>query len=542
MEKDKSPIHSTSISMGVMSEAKQANPVSQEKPAVLMIFGDFGYRSDSAQRISAAQWNDFFESNKFEITCSIEKDLPEYIKPFYLEYTVQSIDDFSIENVIGKTPFLSPFRRAVQITEQLKSSKITRSDAYSLIEKLAIQDTLKNKMFIGLGLGPTRDTPSSSPHQIDSILSMMEIQQEPQLVQNSKTDAFISAISSQDSNEPEYDKIISLFTSILTSTAEAIRKTDRFAEIATSWNSLKSLLKIVGRNQSVQVYCASSSREEASTVQSSILSDFPDDQFPDLLLWNYDYTFSTASIQELEQISLIAEKYKTILCTSIKMSDKLNTELQSAQAVRILMEEEEMIPFNRFRNTAAARSCVLCTTPRYSSDVISNEFGSAAGAWIIASQWVTAIIESATPFQWPRRIQSVKGFRLTDKIDDSRIEEAASFGITITENSDYLHAVRPVSVLNISEESPYRSAGFNMLVNKTARLTVTWVSGAHLENQEDSAAQLTDFLVSNLKSFNILSDERSLSVEISNNVATIDFDSQCSIDGFGIYFQFSINL
>jgi hypothetical protein len=73
-------------------------------------------------------------------------------------------------------------------------------------------------------------------------------------------------------------------------------------------------------------------------------------------------------------------------------------------------------------------------------------------------------------------------------------------------------------------------------------LTVTWVSGAHLENQEEAAAQLTDFLISNLISFNILSDERSLSVEISNNVATIDFDSKCSIDGFGIYFQFSINL
>jgi ribosomal protein L36 len=540
MEKDKSPIHSTNISLGVMSEPGKATPVSNAQPAVLLIFGDFGFRSDTALRVSASQWNDFFISSKFELTCSVDQNLPEYIKPFFLEYSVESINDFSIENIIDKTPFLSPFKTAFHITEQLRLSKINRSEAYSQIERLQLPQLLKNKILIGLDLGPNRDTPSSNPLQIDSILSMMDTEEEPAPFK-SKTDELIATIVSRDASGPDYDNVKTLLSTLMKSIAEAIRKTTHFTEIAKSWNSLKNLVKIVGRNDMVHIYCTSSPRHEAAEQLSSILNSMPDNITPDLVLWNFDYTFSTASIQELEQISMIADRFKTLLCTSIKNNEKITSELYSTQPVRIVMQNDQMIPYNRFRNNTISRSCILCTEPEY-VESNTNEFNLTNGAWIITAQWVTSIIESGTPFQWPRRIQSINGFGLTSKVDDSRIEEVAQYGITITENCEYLHCVSPVPVIDISEESPYRSAGFNILVNRTARLAAAWVSASKTIGDNDEATALHDFLVAQLKPFHILSSDTALSVDISNNLATIEFNSDCTIDGFGIDFQFSINI
>jgi hypothetical protein len=541
MEEEKSPIHSTSVSMGVLSGSKNAKPVSAAKPSTLFVIGDFGYRSDTVQKVSASQWSDFFQANTFEITCPVENNLPEYVKPFYLEYSVESINDFSLQGIIDKTANLSPYKRALQTAEQLKASRISRSDAFSQIESLQLPTALKNKILTGLALTPSRDTPSGNPHQIDSILSMMDIPGGAKTEPPTKTDDFIDAITSQDVSTPDYGKVNTLLSSILKSTAEAIRKTDRFTELATSWTSLKNLLKIAGRDQSIQIFCVSCARDNASELLPELMSSLSDELVPDLILWNYVYSFSTASLQELEQVAMVADKFKSVLCTTLHRNEPVNSELFSSQPARIIMQQEAMIPYNRFRNSAAARSCVLCAAPAY-KDAVTNDFTLASGAWVITAQWVHGIVEAATPFCWPRRIQSINGFGITEKIDDSRIEEVGEYGITIAENSEYLHAVRPVSVLNISERSPYRSAGFNMLVNRTARLTAMWVaSGAGTDNQ-DAAIQLKDFLVINLKPYHILSTDNALSVEIANKVATIDFDSTYSIDDYAIYFQFTINL
>jgi predicted component of type VI protein secretion system len=541
MEEEKSPIHSTSVSIGIISGSKNARPVTAAKPSTLLVFGDFGYRSNTVQKVSAAQWSDFFQANTFEITCSVENNLPEYVKPFYLEYTVESINDFSLQSVVDKTANLSHFKRALLTAEQLKAKRISRSDAFTQIESLQLPTGLKNKIFTGLALTPTRDRPSGNPHQIDSILSMMDIPGGAQAEPPTKTDNFIDAITSLDSNTPDFEKVNTLLSSILTSTAEAIRKTARFAELATSWTSLKNLLKIAGRDQSIQIFCASFPREDASEILPELLSNLSDELVPDLILWSYNYSFSTAALQELEQVAIAADKYKSLLCTSLHKDDQINNELFSSQPARIIMEQEAMIPYNRFRNSAAARSCVLCAAPAYKNTAI-NDFTLASGAWVITAQWINSIVEAATPFCWPRRIQSINGFGITEKIDDSRIEEVGEYGITIAENSEYLHSVRPVSVLNISERSPYRSAGFNMLVNRTARLTAMWVSSGSGTDNQDAALQLKDFLVTNLKPYHILSTDKALSVEIANKVATIDFDSEYSIDDYAIYFQFSINL
>ncbi|HEX2959189.1 MAG TPA: hypothetical protein VHO70_20310 [Chitinispirillaceae bacterium] len=541
MEEEKSPICSTSVSMGILSGSKNGKSVTPAKPSTLLVFGDFGYRSNTVQKVSASQWGDFFQANTFEITCSVGNKLPEYVKPFYLEYTVESINDFSLQSIIDKTTNLSPFKRALQTSEQLKAGKINRSDAYNQIENLQLPTMLKNKILTGLALTPTRDTPSGNPHQIDSILSMIDIPGNAPAAP-STTDSFIDAITSLDSNSPDFDKVNSLLLAILKSTAEAIRKSDRFTELATSWTTLKNLLKIAGRDQSLQIFCVSFPREDASEFLPELLGNLSDELVPDLILWNYDYSFSTAALQELEQVALVADKYKSLLCTSLYRDEAVNNELFSSQPARIMLQQEAMIPYNRFRNSAAARSCVLCAAPAY-KDAGTNDFTLASGAWIITAQWIHSVVESGTPFTWPQRIQSVNGFGLTEKIDDSRIEEVAEYGITITENSDFLHAVRPVSVLNISERSPYRSAGFNMLVNRTARLTAMWVSsGTRAEDQQEAAIQLKDFLTVNLKPYHILSNDNALSVEIANNVATIDFNSDYSIDDYAIYFQFSITL
>lgn len=542
MEEEKSPIHSTSVSMGVLSGSKNAKPVTAAKPSTLFVIGDFGYRSNTVQKVSASQWSDFFQANTFEIACSVESNLPEYVKPFYLEYSVESINDFSIQSIIDKTANLSPIKRALQTAEQLKASRISRSDAFTQIENLQLQTALKNKILTGLALTPTRDRPSGNPHQIDSILSLMDIPGSATTTEPpTKTDSFIDAISSSDSTTPDYEKVNKLLFSILTATAEAIRKTARFTELATSWTSLKNLLKIAGRDQSIQIFCVSCTREDASELVPELLSSLSDELVPDLILWNYDYTFTTASLQELEQVAMVADKYKSLLCTSLHRDEPVNSELFSSQPARIILQQEAMIPYNRFRNSAAARSCVLCAAPAY-KDAVTNDFTLASGAWVVTAQWIYAIVEAATPFCWPRRIQSVNGFGITEKIDDTRIQDVGEYGITIAENSEFLHSVRPVSVLNISERSPYRSAGFNMLVNRTARLTAMWVSSGSGADNQDAAIQLKDFLVTNLKPYHILSSDNALTVEITNKVATIDFDSEYSIDDYAIYFQFTINL
>ena len=170
-----------------------------------------------------------------------------------------------------------------------------------------------------------------------------------------------------------------------------------------------------------------------------------------------------------------------------------------------------------------------------------DNFNQSNAAWLITAQWVYSVGESGTPFQWPTKIQSLSGFALSEAVPYDRATEISVYGFSLSQNPPQGHSVPPVVVLEIGEDSPYQSAGFNLLVNRTARLVVEWFStnGANM-TPDQKMNELHHFLISQLKPYHILSNDSLIKIKITRGVVTIDFNSDITIDNRSVHFQFSV--
>jgi hypothetical protein len=263
---------------------------------------------------------------------------------------------------------------------------------------------------------------------------------------------------------------------------------------------------------------------------------------PDVVLWGYTHTTTTASITLLENVLTLADNHKTLLIASLDQSASLTSTVTSSQPIRVIMEQDELIPFRRLRTNVASRSGILGVNAPYE---LSEErtFNKVDAAWIIAARWIMTIASKNRPFEWADSVEPLAEFGISSSFKYQRLEEISSAGLTPAQNPAMgYHATSPVVILDTGEESPYRSAGFNLIVNRTVRLTAEWLSHNSTSDSDNRLNALRDFLVSQLRPYTILSDDSSLTIDAEDQSATINVDSHYSVDNYPIRFQFSAGI
>jgi hypothetical protein len=533
MQKDESTIKSASVSLGSNVSAK-SNPLEKNRPRGILICGDFGFYSAEPTIISSSTIQEFIDVAKPKIALSVTNNLPSLVDSFFAEWEIRSFNDFSPETISSKIPLLKEIITSKQILEKIIYQKQSAQNGYEQIDTLQIPGKLKEAILSSLGqAAPAKNA------KIDSILSMLDVEPEQEKV----TDQFISDIANgnESINTNTISNNIILLESIVSQLIDLIVEHPAYKELKTNWHALKNLCKKIGRTKDIFVLLSSSPPEIAdNSLENAMQACVSEGLIPDLILWNYRVTFSTSSIDLLKQPSVIADKYKSVLITSIHHSEPMLTQLGKIENTRDFFNQPDLIAYNRLRKEIFSRCLSICA-PSYIINTPEKALLS-GGGWLLCEQWISSILNGGSPFDF----SSTSNLELPDdnilqpNIDSHAQNGAAENGLTLLRTRSGRVFSSPRVLL--ATDGSFCSLGFNLLVNSVMRSSVALLSSWSKEYSISEAAHmLQNSIYSELKiSEEISSDAISVSIE-SESVLKIVCNSDKTIDQFSLQFEFSLN-
>lgn len=541
MNQDESIIKTSSVTLG-MSTGREPSPVTKTKPWNILVYGDFGFTSGQPEKVSSATIQDFIQTCGAVIRGNVENNLPSSVKPFFLEYPVSSLNDFGVDQVIQKVPELKALLEAKDIIEKMSSQKIPSKTGIEKLGALELPSSIKDPL---MRLSPRDNITSSSPAStnVDSILSMIDLGDSKEQPSNSFIQAIANPTGETTLSAVSLNPILQQLNALISSTEKAILQSEAYSSAATTWYALRNLLKKVGRNRDISVSLYSRSADTALDALSDVLNACSEsDSTPDLVLWNYEVLFTNASIDSLKDAASCADKYKTTIIASISSQEMLLKAFDTADTIRDQLQSPEFIAFKRFRKENCARGAVLCGPSFHLTGTGDNLI--AGGAWLLLDQWLSSVISGNSPFD----IASTSTAEIMDDrlmqywIGESVAGEAASAGITLMRTRTGRVLSNPVVVMENENEGNYTSFGFNLLVNRTVRLTAELLSVSDRSTPIDEAAvMLHQYLYSQLGPYHILSSKDAVKIDVENSsTISIEIDSNVTLQGYPVRFQFSL--
>ena len=530
MRLEDSTIRSATVSLGTN---RQATAVTNPEPWNMLICGDFGFNSLKPEKISAAMWNEFLETHAIKIHGSVENNLPDQVTPFYLEYGITTLKDFSLERMKSRIPALAPYAKALEILDDVSLQKMSASNGADAIAALNLPIDL-------LSTARSTKQPSTENQKVDSILSMLDIAPANQTPAQNDIVAALSADSVTEVSSSYISGQKQLVHTLLQSIVDGIFGQEFFSSKMASWHSLRRLLKVLGRNRDFCVYLYSKADHEAvQSLQQGIIQCAEETAVPDIILWDYPVKTTTASMNDLENVAQTAERYKSIVLSSLEGRDPLLEEICHAERLEPILQQPAYIPFKRLRKAAVSRSLMLCIP---SVKVVAGEDDrilEIGSGWVVAEQWINGLIQRNSPFD-------IIPYPSTDQVSFCDISEhiaseAANFGLSVIKTLQQNIVSSPRVLLETEDQEQMGSFGFNFAVNRTARLAAEWL---FKNTKELESGQLSDalqrFLISQLGPYHILSSDDALSISTEDNCIQVAVDSKTIISGHPVRFQFSL--
>lgn len=546
MNQEESLIRGTSVGLGMHS---QKNTTSEKdlKPWILLVCGDFGFTSVQPQQVSSATIQDFIQTCGAEVKGEVKNDLPESVEPFFVKTTIKAFSDFSEEQLLQKTPVMKSFLDAREILEMISRQKITPSEGKSRIVMLDLPASIKGPIIGLLGAEPRqeRQAPTTQKGSMaDSIMSMMDIGEKP----SNPLDNLISAIGDAENSlsysPAQLAKSQQLIENVIARVTSAVRTSAHYSSIASSWYALRNLLKKIGRNRQISVYLNSSPAADAfDGFTNASTFCFDNSITPDLIVWSHDIeVLSLSTIEELNTLAALADNLKSLILTSMAPNDPVLDTLISGNLTEEFEQGETWSAFQCLRNESHSRALALCAPSFYIST--AKEKLIAGGAWLLADIWVSTFLEVNTPFNFSAlSTTDVHDDQLTIQVAPHKVKEISQFGLTFARTKTGRIILSPRVVFNSEEHESFGFIGFNLLVNRTIRLTGEFLSFGAAKMPIDKAAEaLRLYLVSQLDSYNILSSSDSLSVKADGqDQIAVAIHSSSMIDGNSVNFEFSFD-
>jgi hypothetical protein len=550
MNDKESPIHSTSVLLGTSDRAidtpenSENGPQKTLQPWVMLICSDLGFISKTPQKISAATLNDLFKNNSVLISGTVASGLPEDIAPFYIEYPVGDIKDFSPSVFSEKLPLLKKLKNAAAILDAIFQKKIPASDGLRQITLMDLPQTIVRQLgtiaISGDDVHRTYRQPSQTS-KVDSILSMMDVEV-PEAASNvpSQPTDFVAALTEGGKAEFSSAAVLNCKNSIdklIAVIGSAVAAQPFFAAAASSWNALKILLKTAGRNRDLHFYLHSAPFDAAQRHFADALGSCASSGIPDLVVWDYPVTVDNASMQQLEQIGAIADQYKSEVLTSIYYRDDLYGKILDGEPLRTVIGQPAYIPLRRLQTSGSSRCLVLCAPDATVQRSSGDNDQTVSGAWLLALQWTLSFVENSSPFHLQNSsVMALDGFAFP-KLQQETVSDSYRHGITVLKPN----GITSPRVLLGDADSPYGSLLFNLMVNRTARLAAMWIGEQDISfSCEQAAPALAAYLSRQLNPYNIIPSEDSISVTVENGQSLkVMLDSDVSVAGFPARFEFS---
>ena len=174
----------------------------------------------------------------------------------------------------------------------------------------------------------------------------------------------------------------------------------------------------------------------------------------------------------------------------------------------------------------------------------------ACGGWALLSRWIASIIDESDPFAiTDAKLQEsalLSAANFDPKISRAISEEAALEGITLFHQlPGAVSFDRAVTVIDSQNTgAAYSSLGFNILVNRVARLAVMRLAVSTTgKTKEGAAKDLCVFLQKELTPYHVLGSPEQVTVAVgSGGEIELTINSDVSVSRFPAQFSFSLNL
>lgn len=551
MNEKESPIQSISVGLGTSGAAAPAGSSTEGQPWVILVCSDLGCTTGGAERISAATLNEFLSTNSVVISGPVTTGLPDDIEPFHIEYRVTDIKDFSPAVLAEKLPLLGQLRSAAVHLDAISRKKVAAADGFAQLTAMNLPQSIIRQLGtlrpkLAGGTVPAGGGTATVPSKVDSILSMIDVGDPDASEENTPPAAvqpkdFVAALT-ESAEEPFSSaallKCRESIDRLITTLGETVSAQPFFKAAAGSWQALKSLLKIAGRNRDVNIFMHAASFDAAQRHFSDALSSCAAQcGVPDLVVWDYPVTIDTASMQQLEHVGAQADRYKTLAVVSLDHRDDLYRKIVDREPLKPVIEQPAYIPLRRLQEADAARCIALCAPDASIPRGLSGKETAITGGWILAMQWLSSVIELSSPFHLQNSSQQVLDTFAFPKLDSEVVFDANRSGITVLRPG----TTTSPRVLFGDAETPYGSLLFNVLVNRTARLAAEWVGAQDRSVAAENAAPvLEEFLRTELEPYHILSSSGAVSVAVTEQQSLqVTIDSSVTVAGFPVQFQFA---
>jgi hypothetical protein len=556
MEKETSPIQSTSVSLHSPSPRSGSATPLQGEPWNILICGDFGFSSEKPRRVHISEWNDFMSQSAVRLFGNVTDCLSGVDKPVFVEYPVESMRDFSASAIETRAALLAPDRDAITALNDLLDGKIDSDRAGALIEQTALPPINKRAIlgFLGKKASPAPAplppmTPGNSP--IDSVLAMVDM---PSHGEETGTSAPVSDTSS------------ALFTAVTEGSAikiprqelqrqrehlaaavkrqvEQIVHAEFFSKRYASWFCLKQVAGLIGRTKGITVSVFSGSHDAlADSLAQALQSSSEQGLAPDIILIDDEYGFSNADISRLETMANAASDRMCSVVASVDSRDALFTDIESCDTLAQFFDDVRFIPYKKLRLNPLARCLALCG-PRVT--VGDKEPVVANAGWQFLFAWIDAFLSGQPIFDCTQgQAASEIPIASTVAVSLSIVKDAAAWGLTLFGSGRSAGESIPVmTLLDKPAANPaYSRFGYNIAVNRIMKLVVRKVTAVR---ENSSAEELTEvvksYITKQLASYDLLSSAEAVSVEVGDqNVLKITVDSARTVCGYPLYAQFSL--
>jgi hypothetical protein len=548
MNDDSSPIQSWNINMGKEHSSESTARSKQESWNVL-ICSDFGFVSDVPERIWAGAFKEFLETKHCTISGVVDDGLPSDIPAFYAELDIRAIDDFRKESLVESIEPFQPYFEMISVLEQYHSEKITKEQTEETINALRLPELIRSKALelVGTPIASVKqDQPNEPGSTLDSILAVVDLGTS----QSEKT----SSGNQNTSQMASVSTIPAFIRSIKKGLDEAVENLMQqpfFVSKWGSWIGLHRLLKTIGRNREVSVYVFSSGSPDASTrIADALRECVAEGPGIDCILWDYPYSFTTADMEDLEQVSVVADQYKSMLIGWIEQDDEAVKQIIGGAIPSTVFDDSRYIPFHRLRNKESTRSVVMCL-PALQFDAHRMKGPVAGSCWAYMEEWITSIIENSNPFVLLSH-DSFEGGSIINETtvlgntSESTAKEVSEWGLSLClgdKNGSPLFITASTLLGLEGVDGAYSYFGYNLLVNRSVRLATQWIGQSTEKNSDKKIEMFHQFLRFQLESYHILSTESALKITNNQkNMLTIDVNSNTTIGGYPVRFQFSVTI
>jgi hypothetical protein len=566
MNEEKSRIQSFGISLG--SAPAPSFAAKRLEPWNILICSNLGYHSPQPELLKISEWNEFMAAKKIVISGTVENVLENEGKPFFIDYAVTSLKDFSAENMLEKIAPISGYYRVYCALRKLLVGKCSEAETSAVVKDSGLPPVEQTRIrsMLGAAQSPAVEKPHEQPRRsgIDSILSMVDFgetvqEEKPVHPTQNAADALIASIAS--AGESGFQKgPLSIYCNSLEKKLHdqvaVIQTQPFFASPKGSWHCLMDCARIIGRNKEIQARVFSAPHDEmeerfAGALENSIETAM----VPDVALWDFGESFTNASIERLKKIAEAADQCKCVVIAPLSDSDEFIENCGKRETIVPLMREVRYLPFKKLRDNPASR-CLCLSGPdiripaKKENANIADVDQSACGAWALLSRWIISTISEFDPFAINEAtIQESALFGLahfSPKISRAVSEEAALEGLTLFHQSPAsIQFDKAVTVIDFQNAgAAYSSLGFNILVNRVARLAVMRLSvSGNEKTKEEAAKDLCSFLQNELTPYHVLSMPEQVSVAVgTSGEIELTVNSDVSVSGFPAKFSFSLNL